>query len=175
MSLFVIKIARVRHVARYASDVFSNRFDRRRQLRLTAPRNEDVRAFLHKLPGRGQAIGLAELMKEAGLTVGGFYKHFDSREALVKETLEAALGYWQAELESEKGLTFLGLIDDYLSERHRDRPGTGCVLAALAGDIARASARPGRTKSARTTGRSPRYASRYGSSDNDCGRCGKTK
>jgi TetR/AcrR family transcriptional regulator, transcriptional repressor for nem operon len=86
-------------------------------------------------------IGLAELMKEAGLTVGGFYKHFESREALVGEALEAALGYWQAALQSEKGPTFAGLIDDYLSESHRDRPGTGCVLAALAGDIARADER----------------------------------
>jgi TetR/AcrR family transcriptional regulator, transcriptional repressor for nem operon len=40
-------------------------------------------------------FGIAELMKEAGLTVGGFYKHFDSRDELVAEALSDAFGVWQ--------------------------------------------------------------------------------
>ena len=40
-------------------------------------------------------LGIAELMKEAGLTVGGFYKHFDSRDELVAEAISAAFGVWQ--------------------------------------------------------------------------------
>ena len=40
-------------------------------------------------------FGIAELMKEAGLTAGGFYKHFDSRDELVTEALSDAFGVWQ--------------------------------------------------------------------------------
>ena len=40
-------------------------------------------------------VGIAELMKEAGLTVGGFYKHFNSRDDLVAEAVSSALGTWK--------------------------------------------------------------------------------
>ena len=86
-------------------------------------------------------IGIADLMKEAGLTVGGFYKHFDSRDDLVAEAVGAALGTWkrQVDVAASGGppVTFESLVDDYLSKAHRDRPGTGCPVGALAGDIAR--------------------------------------
>src|SRR6202046_4378329 len=62
-------------------------------------------------------FGIAELMKEAGLTVGGFYKQFDSREQLVAEALGDAFGVWQRQKEvAESGgqpLTLAKLIDDY--------------------------------------------------------------
>ena len=45
-------------------------------------------------------FGIAELMKEAGLTVGGFYKHFDSRDELVVEAVSAAFGIWQRQKEA---------------------------------------------------------------------------
>ena len=45
-----------------------------------------------------EGIGVADVMKEAGLTVGGFYKHFDSREALVVEALAASFGTWQGQI-----------------------------------------------------------------------------
>jgi len=86
-------------------------------------------------------IGIAQLMKEAGLTVGGFYKHFHSRDELVAEALSSAFGNWkrQADAAAAGGPPFYyeKLVDDYLNESHRDDPGKGCVFGALAGEIAR--------------------------------------
>jgi TetR/AcrR family transcriptional regulator, transcriptional repressor for nem operon len=56
------------------------------------------------------------LMKEAGLTVGGFYRHFDSRDELVAEALSGAFGVWQRQKEAAESsgqpLSFEKLIDD---------------------------------------------------------------
>ena len=88
-------------------------------------------------------VGIAELMKEAGLTVGGFYKHFDSRNDLVAEAVCSALGGWKRRVDAAKtggrSVSFATLIDDYLSEAHRDNPGTGCAFSALAAEIARSN------------------------------------
>jgi TetR/AcrR family transcriptional repressor of nem operon len=76
-------------------------------------------------------------MKEAGVTVGGFYKHFDSRDELVVEALATAfqdLDRWEEHTD-----TLTKLLENYLSEGHRDAPGTGCALGALLGDMSRAS------------------------------------
>jgi TetR/AcrR family transcriptional repressor of nem operon len=105
-----------------------------------------VRTAAKRLREKGLAgVGIADLMKEVGLTVGGFYKHFDSRDDLVAEALRSALGTWrrQADLAASGGppLTYAKLVDDYLSEGHRDHPGTGCAVGALAGDIARSGKR----------------------------------
>jgi TetR/AcrR family transcriptional regulator, transcriptional repressor for nem operon len=88
-------------------------------------------------------IGIAELMNQAGLTVGGFYKHFDSREQLVAEALHSALTAWKREKRAANGPrpTYESLVDEYLSEAHRDDPATGCPIAALAPDIARTDRR----------------------------------
>jgi TetR/AcrR family transcriptional repressor of nem operon len=90
-------------------------------------------------------FGIAELMKEAGLTVGGFYKHFDSRDELVAEALSETFGVWQRQKEAaESGgqpITFAKLIDDYLSDVHRKNPGAGCAFSALAPEIARSDKR----------------------------------
>src|SRR5712692_5937692 len=84
-----------------------------------------------------EGIGVADVMKEAGVTVGGFYKHFDSRDELVVEALATAfqdLDRWE-----EHTNTLTKLLENYLSEGHRDAPGTGCALGALLGDMSRAS------------------------------------
>ena len=90
-------------------------------------------------------FGIAELMKEAGLTVGGFYKHFDSRDALVAEAVSSAFGDWQRRLDSAASggppVSYTKLIDDYLSDAHRKNPGTGCAFSALAPEIARSDKR----------------------------------
>jgi TetR/AcrR family transcriptional repressor of nem operon len=90
-------------------------------------------------------FGIAELMKEAGLTVGGFYKHFDSRDELVAEALSDAFGTWQRQMESAESsgepLSFEKLIDDYVSDVHRKNPGAGCAFSALAPEIARSDRR----------------------------------
>jgi TetR/AcrR family transcriptional repressor of nem operon len=88
-------------------------------------------------------IGVADLMKNAGLTHGGFYGHFDSKEALMAEACEYAIAEtsqrWEALTRQGEPGAFARLTHRYLGTRHRDRPGDGCVLAALANDAARQS------------------------------------
>jgi TetR/AcrR family transcriptional repressor of nem operon len=90
-------------------------------------------------------FGIAELMKEAGLTVGGFYKHFDSRDDLVAEGVSSAFGGWKRRVEAAasggRPVSLAKLIDDYLNAAHRDDPGTGCAFSALAPEIARSDKR----------------------------------
>jgi TetR/AcrR family transcriptional repressor of nem operon len=90
-------------------------------------------------------FGIADLMKEAGLTVGGFYKHFNSRDELVAEAVGDAFGVWQRQKEAAesegRSLTFAKLIDDYVSDVHRMNPGAGCAFSALAPEIARSDKR----------------------------------
>jgi TetR/AcrR family transcriptional repressor of nem operon len=85
-------------------------------------------------------IGVADLMKEAGLTHGGFYKQFESKEDLMAQATErallAAMESWQAAAEgSERPLD--GLLNWYVSPLHRDSPGLGCVLTALGPEASR--------------------------------------
>jgi len=84
-------------------------------------------------------------VKEAGLTVGGLYKHFKSRDALVGEALGSALRTWQHQADAAASggppFKYEALVDDYLSQAHRGHPGTGCPVSALAGDIARSDKR----------------------------------
>jgi TetR/AcrR family transcriptional repressor of nem operon len=103
-----------------------------------------VRAAAKRFREKGiEGVAIADLMKEVGLTVGGFYKHFDSRDDLVLEAFRAATGPWEKQLAAaESGgppLTYQALVDSYLTETHRDHPGNGCPISALAGDIARGS------------------------------------
>ena len=105
-----------------------------------------VRTASKRFREKGLAgVGIADLMKEVGLTVGGFYKHFDSREDLVVEALRFALGSLgrQAEAAASGGppLIYAKVVDDYLSEGHRDHPGTGCPVGALTGEVARSHKR----------------------------------
>jgi TetR/AcrR family transcriptional repressor of nem operon len=90
-------------------------------------------------------VGIADLMKEAGLTVGGFYKHFDSRDDLVAEAVGSAFGFWKRQMDTAASggppLSYAKLIDDYLNQAHRNNPGAGCVFSALSGDIARSDKR----------------------------------
>src|ERR1700751_1936759 len=86
-------------------------------------------------------VGIAELMKEAGLTVGGFYKHFASRDDLVAEAVSSAFGGWKRRVDAAQAggpsVYLAKLIDDYLNEAHRENPGAWCAFSALAPEIAR--------------------------------------
>lgn len=91
-------------------------------------------------------IGVADLMKDAGLTHGGFYAHFDSREALVIEAFTHAMDRsterWRKLAEQtppEKRLATI--VNTYLTPIHRDDPGHGCAIPALGAEIARESAK----------------------------------
>lgn len=89
-------------------------------------------------------VGVAEVMKGAGLTHGGFYGHFASKQDLVaqacRRALESSSRRWQR-IAAESGPRALSAIArSYLSTRHRDDPATGCVIAALASEISRQDA-----------------------------------
>ena len=91
-----------------------------------------------------RGVGVADIMKEAGLTHGGFYAHFDSRDALVVEAMARA---GQDNIDSltkviERRLTqgdtrFQALVETYLHETHMERTEDGCVIAALASEMTR--------------------------------------
>jgi TetR/AcrR family transcriptional repressor of nem operon len=85
------------------------------------------------------AVGLAGIMSDAGLTNGAFYTHFESKEDLVRAVLGNALSRREATLlaASEANVGLEATIRDYLSSRHRDRPGGGCPTAALVAEVAR--------------------------------------
>ncbi|WP_295989929.1 TetR/AcrR family transcriptional regulator [Rugamonas sp.] len=86
-----------------------------------------------------EAVGLAGLMRDAGLTNGAFYVHFDSKEQLVQEVLVDALDRRLAAMVAARaqGASLGDAIRDYLSPRQRDLPDQGCPTAALAAEIAR--------------------------------------
>lgn len=85
-------------------------------------------------------IGVADLMKGAGLTHGGFYGHFKSKDDLAAQAAERAL---TGSAENWKGLVeksddpFAAVVKSYLSEAHRDAMGAGCAFSALGADAAR--------------------------------------
>jgi TetR/AcrR family transcriptional repressor of nem operon len=86
-------------------------------------------------------IGVADLMKQAGLTHGGFYGHFGSKDDLAAEAcgraLEKSIEKWDR-LAGEYPADPLGAIaESYLREVHLQKPGSGCLIAALGPDVAR--------------------------------------
>jgi TetR/AcrR family transcriptional repressor of nem operon len=84
-------------------------------------------------------IGVADIMKGAGLTHGGFYGHFASKDDLVAETCARALGNegWAERVAGTPNPSFEAVVRGYLSPRHRDDPGHGCLFAALGSDVMR--------------------------------------
>ena len=109
----------------------------------TRTRDRIVRNAARKLRAEGlSGPGVASVMNASGLTVGGFYKHFQSKDELVADALAQAFS------DSEKVYSSLQnvpredrwkeLVRLYLSPKHCDHPDTGCPVAALAPEIARA-------------------------------------
>ena len=96
--------------------------------------------------GGFHGVGVADIMKEAGLTHGGFYAHFDSRDALLVEALEKA-GRESGEAvtralerRAAKGVSaFRALVEAYLADEHLGSLEIGCPVAALACDMPRQS------------------------------------
>jgi TetR/AcrR family transcriptional repressor of nem operon len=86
-------------------------------------------------------IGVADIMKAADLTHGGFYGHFSSKDDLVaqssKRTMARAAENWSKVTNDDADEPLAALLKHYLSPRHRDDPGKGCAFAALGNDAAR--------------------------------------
>ena len=107
-------------------------------------RDRIVRNAARKLRAEGlSSPGVASVMKASGLTVGGFYKHFRSKEELIADAV--ALGFSEFYEKAHSSLRnvpreewWREIVRWYLSPEHCDHPGTGCPVAALAPEIARA-------------------------------------
>jgi TetR/AcrR family transcriptional regulator, transcriptional repressor for nem operon len=88
-----------------------------------------------------EGIGVADLMKEAGLTHGGFYGHFSSKDDLIAQAsareLTRSLEHWSNFAGRASDDPLSAVAGTYLTRSHRDNPGTGCVLAALGPDVSR--------------------------------------
>lgn len=110
---------------------------------LTHDRIVDTAAAALRLTGF-YGVGVADIMRQAGLTHGGFYAHFPSRDALLAEALERAGQDSRARMQQAieageaRGLSrFQALVENYLSERHLKSPESGCPVAALASEMPR--------------------------------------
>ena len=111
-------------------------------------RQRIVRAAARDIRARGPGrIAVAEVMASAGLTHGGFYAHFASKEALVAEAVIATFDHARrrnpglddalSEETADVRVAFRDYLAGYLSPDHRDGPERGCPLPSLAADMAR--------------------------------------
>jgi TetR/AcrR family transcriptional regulator, transcriptional repressor for nem operon len=118
-------------------------------MRYASGHKEQTRAKILQAAGKVfrrqgyHAAGVDKVMEEAGLTAGGFYAHFGSKEALLAETLAPAAaetGAWRdQQLEGMTGRAWVeAFVDRYLSPSHRSKAEDGCPLPALVSEIARA-------------------------------------
>jgi TetR/AcrR family transcriptional repressor of nem operon len=100
----------------------------------------DAAGALFRAKGFG-GIGVADIMKAADLTHGGFYGHFASKDDLVGEAsrriMARAAANWTKLVEAAPDSPYAALLEHYLSPKHRDDPGKGCAFAALGNDAAR--------------------------------------
>ncbi|MDN5537161.1 TetR/AcrR family transcriptional regulator [Comamonas sp.] len=105
----------------------------------------DAAARLYREKGL-DGVGVAEITRDAGLTHGGLYRHFESKDALAREaclrafewTITPLDGLKYSEADGAPATRLRALVHGYLSATHRDHPGEGCPAAALAADAARA-------------------------------------
>ena len=116
----------------------------------TASKKEQTRERILRAAARAirrhgyEGVGVADVMKEAGLTHGGFYAHFASRDALLAQAaeqagLESLENLSRAAARARPGEELLALVDSYLADRHVEAPeqGLGCALAAAGSDVPR--------------------------------------
>ncbi|CAN5358690.1 TetR/AcrR family transcriptional regulator [soil metagenome] len=100
----------------------------------------DTASHLYREKGL-DGIGIADVMRASGLTHGGFYGQFASKDALAAECVsmvaERSLAKWQALVAAAPQDGFAAIVQDYVSARHRDAPENGCALTTLSADAAR--------------------------------------
>jgi TetR/AcrR family transcriptional regulator, transcriptional repressor for nem operon len=107
----------------------------------TRQRILDVAAIAFRKHGI-DGVGVRDIMKQSGLTQGGFYFHFRDKEALFAEASRNAVTagsewLYDSIKNAPPGKELQSFIDTYLSPAHRDRPESGCLLSALGSDLAR--------------------------------------
>ena len=90
----------------------------------------------------GDSSGIGTVMKKVGLAKGGFYRHFESKDDLFVEAVARAFdemgrGMVEVARSAPKGQALRAMIENYLSARHANSPGLGCVFAALGPELAR--------------------------------------
>jgi TetR/AcrR family transcriptional repressor of nem operon len=116
-------------------------------MKVTRAQAEENRRMVVESAGRlfkehgFDGVGLNELMQAVGLTRGGFYKQFASKDELVVEacesTLAAGVERWRQTADASPHDPFAALVRRYLAPAHRERIGEGCAFAALGADTAR--------------------------------------
>lgn len=105
-----------------------------------------VEAATHTFRQEGlSGAGIPALMRQAGLTHGGFYAHFESKDALAAEACAAGFSESSARMlrkvaRSAPEDVLATIVSTYLTPLHRDSPASGCMIPALASDIARGPA-----------------------------------
>jgi TetR/AcrR family transcriptional regulator, transcriptional repressor for nem operon len=108
----------------------------------TRERIVEEASALFRAKGFGN-VAVADIMKAAELTHGGFYGHFDSKDDLLVEASRQALANsaerWRTIVAEAGDKPYPALIENYLTSRHRDEPAGGCALSALGTDAARSS------------------------------------
>jgi len=90
----------------------------------------------------GDSSGIGTVMKKVGLTKGGFYRHFKSKDDLFVEAVARAFdemgrGMLEVAKSAPEGQALRAMIENYLSLRHANSPGMGCVVSALGPELAR--------------------------------------
>jgi TetR/AcrR family transcriptional repressor of nem operon len=100
----------------------------------------DAAGMLFRSKGFG-GVGVADIMKAADLTHGGFYGHFASKDDLIAQASERSMvraaANWRKVVAEAPDDPYAALLKHYLSRHHRDDPGHGCAFAALSGDASR--------------------------------------
>ena len=128
----------------------------------TASKKEQTRERILRAAARAirkhgyEGVGIAEVMKEAGLTHGGFYAHFASRDALLAAAaeqagLESAQALSGALAKAKSGEELMAIVDTYLADKHvtAAEQGLGCTIAAAGSDVPRQHAEVRRAVSRR--------------------------
>jgi AcrR family transcriptional regulator len=111
-----------------------------------ATRERILRAAARAFRKHGyEGVGVADVMKEAGLTHGGFYAHFESRDALLaaaaeQEAVESNEHLSRAIAAAKPGQELMALVDAYLSDGHVAAPEQGCAIAAAGSEVPRQQA-----------------------------------
>jgi TetR/AcrR family transcriptional regulator, transcriptional repressor for nem operon len=105
-------------------------------------REQIIATAAHRFREKGfDGISVSDLMKEVGLTHGGFYGHFSSKDELVALAVQRAfretIVRWEKVIEAAPERPLEAFMEYYLTTRHRLQPQSGCILAALGSDLSR--------------------------------------